>query len=335
MADNNPQKGNLDNESQISPGTKFKELLRKKEFGVFLALLLIGLFFTIMTDRFLTVGNLMNVLRQTAVLGIITVGMTMLITSQEFDLSVGSIYALTPIIAGLLVRDFGLNIWVAVIITAGVAVIAGLINGFITVKIGIPSFITTLGTMMFFRGLTLILSDGWPIAGLPDSAFYSIVGGQFFSIPMQSIWFIIIVLIGYVVFERSKFGYKIFATGGNKEAAQLSGINTDKIKMICFILTALTATFAGLTDLGYLGSVSPTQGSGLELEVIAASVIGGTALFGGSGSIVGAFLGASIMGVVRNGLTLIGTSAYFKQALIGLVIVLAVIVNVKYTSNSE
>lgn len=306
-------------------------LIKQREFGVFLALILISAFFSFMSGSFLSYSNFVNILRQTAELGIMTVGMTMLITSQEFDLSVGSLYALGPIVAGTMVLEFDLNIWFAALLTIVIGILLGMLNGAITLKFGIPSFITTLGTMMLFRGGILMLSDGWPVSGLPDSNFYSIFGGKFFNIPMQAFWFLVVVLLGYIVLQKTKFGYKIYATGGNREAAELSGINTAKVKMICFIMTAVTAVFAGFTSLSYLGSVSPTQGQGMEMQVIAATVIGGTALFGGSGSIIGAFLGAAIMGVVRNGLSLMGTGAYVQQALIGFIIVVAVIINVQYS----
>jgi len=321
---------------------KSLQIVKRREFGVFLALVLISAFFSFMSGSFLTYRNFINILRQTAELGIMTVGMTMLITSQEFDLSVGSMYALGPVVAGTMVLELGLNIWIAAFLTILIGAVLGMLNGTITLKFGIPSFITTLGTMMLFRGTILMISDGWPVSGLPDSNFYGIFGGRFsfeifegifINIPMQAVWFIIVVILGYIILQKSKFGYKIYATGGNREAAELSGINTVKVKMICFIMTSVTAVFAGFTSLSYLGSVSPTQGQGMELQVIAASVIGGTALFGGSGSIVGAFLGAAIMGVVRNGLSLMGTGAYVQQALIGLIIVSAVIVNVQYSKN--
>ena len=315
--------------------SRLKQLATKPEFGIFIALLLLSAFFGIMTGRFFTVRNFFGVLRQTSTIGIMAIGMTILITSQEFDLSVGSIYALNAVIAGLLVRDFGINIWIAALICLGVAVFIGIINGLITVKFGIPSFIVTLGTMMLFRGFALVLSDGWPISGLPESSFYRVFGGRVWIIPMQAVWFVIIAIIGYIILQKSKFGYKVYATGGNREAAELSGIDTDRVKIIGFILTAGAATISALTSLGYLGSISPTQGEGFELMVIAASVVGGTNLFGGAGTILGAFLGASIIGIVRNGLVLMGTGAYWQRAMIGLVIVIAVIVNVQIAKQRE
>jgi ribose/xylose/arabinose/galactoside ABC-type transport system permease subunit len=184
--------------------------------------------------------------------------------------------------------------------------------------------------MMVYRGLALILSHGWPMSGLPDSVFYSIAAGRLpGSIPVPILWLVLVSIVGWILLHKTAYGFKVYATGGNQEAARLCGINTDRIKIINFILTALGAGVAGIISLAYLGSTTPTQGTGIELEAIAASVIGGTALFGGAGTVFGAFLGATIIGVVRNGLVLLGTSAYWQEALIGLVIVLAVIINVQ------
>ena len=321
--------------SNSNENSKLKEIIKRREFGVFIALLVVMGIFAILSENFLNYSNLISVLRQTAVLGIMAVGMTMLITSNEFDLSVGSIYALSPVFFGLLIKNYGTNIWVSLTATIALAILLGMANGLITLKMGIPSFITTLGTQMLFRGVTLMATNGWPVSGIPDNFLFSILGGDLFGISSQVYWFVLIVIVGYFILQRSKLGYKIYATGGNREAAELSGVNTLKTKLYGFIFTALTATIAGLTSFAYLGSVSPTQGTGLELEVIAASVIGGTALSGGTGSILGAFLGASIMGVVRNGLGLLGIGAYVKQALIGLIIVIAVIINVQYGNKNE
>lgn len=316
--------------ADVKKDSFLRRVVKTREFGVFIALFLTGLFFTIRTDTFLTVENLLNVTRQVAELGIITVAMTILITSQEFDLSVGSMYALTAIIVGLLVKDMQVSIWLAAPVGLLVAVALGAVNGLITVKLEIPSFITTLGTLMVFRGFALVLSNGWPVSGLGDSAFYSIAAGYLFGvIPMPAVWLVVIAIIGWVILQRSSFGFKVYATGGNKEAARLSGIDTDRVKVTGFMLTALAAGISGIISLSYLGSVAPTQGTGMELDAIAASVIGGTALLGGVGTILGAFLGAMIMGVVRNGLVLMGTSAYWQEALIGLIIVVAVIINVQ------
>ncbi|MFC2076995.1 ABC transporter permease [candidate division KSB1 bacterium] len=305
-------------------------LVHSRELGVAAALLVIGTFFFLANDTFLTFRNILNVIRQISELGIIAVAMTILIISREFDLSVGSVFAVTPIVMSLLIKNVGLTVWLAAPASLLLAAGLGLINGLVTVKIMVPSFITTLGTMMVYRGLALILSQGWPMSGLPDSIFYSLAAGRLpGSIPVPIVWLVLVSVAGWIVLHKTSYGFKVYATGGNQEAARLCGINTDRVKITNFILTALAAGSAGIMSLAYLGSATPTQGTGLELEAIAASVIGGTALFGGAGTVFGTFLGATIIGVVRNGLVLMGTSAYWQEALIGLVIVLAVVINVQ------
>ena len=311
---------------------KILSFLRKivliNEFGVFVAMIVIAVFFQISTKGlFFISGNLISILRQTSILGIMSVAMTILITSGEFDLSIGSTFAFNAIIMAILITRYNYSVWIAAIVALVGAVVVGLINGLITVKLKIPSFITTLGTMMVIRGLALLVTNGWPISNFPPSIFYGMFGGEYFGIPLQAVWFIVVVIIGYLALQKSKFGISVFATGGNKEAARLSGINTNRIKIICFILTALAATFASFTSVGYLGSVAPTQGVEMEMQAIAASVVGNTALMGGSGYIIGTFLGAIIMSIVKNGLVLMGTNVYFQRAALGLIILVAVIIN--------
>lgn len=305
----------------------FKNLIQRNEFGVFIALVLVSIFFAITVHNFLVPDNILNILRQSSILGIMAVAMTMVITSGEFDLSVGSVFAFNAVIIGTLVRSYNFNIWIATIIAFIIAIIIGLFNGLITVKLKIPSFIVTLGSMMLIRGLALVVSNAWPI-DLPKSNFNHVFGGSIFGVPLQAVWFILIVIVGYIVLQKSIFGLNVFATGGNKEAAKLSGINTDKTKIICFILTACAATLASLTSMGYLGSISPTQGNQMEMMAIAASVIGNTALTGGAGFIIGTFFGAIIIGMVKNGLVLLGTNAYLQDATLGGLILISVIINI-------
>ncbi len=306
-------------------------ILSVRELGVFVAALLIAAVFTVTAPAFSTTYNLMNLLRQTAELGIVAMAMTILIISGEFDLSVGAIYAVTGVVTGLLVKDHGWNIWAAVPVGLGVALILGLINGLLTTKTMIHSFIATLSSMMVFRGIAMVLSKGWPISGFPASDFFQVVGRyKFFDrAPIPILWMIIWGVLMYVLLHRTSYGVKVFATGDNREAARLAGINTSRVKMINFLITALAAGISGIISMAYLKSVTPTQGTGMELEAIAAAVIGGTALSGGIGSIPGTFLGAFIMAEVRTGLVLMGTDAYVQDAFVGLVIAAAVIINVQ------
>ena len=296
---------------------------------------MICIFLTAATPYFLTTTNLLNISRQMVIISIVAVGMTYLIISREFDLSVGSTYGLSGIIAGTLVLKLGIDIWVAVPIVLVLGALIGLTNGLLVTKIGIPSFIVTLGTLSVLRGIALVIANGWPISDLPPSSFFNVFAGSVLGIPMHTIWMIIILLIGGFILSRTVFGYHVYATGGNPRAARLMGININRVKVINFVLAAVLASLGGLLTLGFLNSVTPTAGTGLELDIVASVVIGGTALAGGSGSILGTFLGAAIISTVRNGLVLLGVSAYWQQAAIGVVIVIAVTVDVLSTRRNR
>lgn len=307
-----------------------------REIGVLGALILLGILLTFATPYFLTGTNLLNIARQMAIIAIIAVGMTYLIISREFDLSVGSTYGLSGIVAGMLVLNLGVDIWVAVPIVLLMGALIGVINGLMVTKVGIPSFIVTLGTMSILRGIALVLANGWPVSDLPPSSFFSIFSGKLFGvIPIHMVWMVVVLVIGGFVLSRTVFGYHVYGTGGNPRAARLMGINTDRVKIINFVIAAMLAALGGLLTLAFLNSVTPTAGTGLELDIIASVVIGGTALAGGAGSILGTFLGAAIMSTVRNGLVLLGVSAYWQQAAIGLVIVIAVTVDVLSTRRNR
>jgi ribose/xylose/arabinose/galactoside ABC-type transport system permease subunit len=292
---------------------------------------LIAIIFAMVAPGFLSTYNLLNLLRQTAELGIIAMAMTMLIVSGEFDLSVGATYAVTGVVTGLLFKVAGLDIWLAGLGGLIAALCLGFINGLLVTKTRMNSFIATLATMMVFRGLAMVLSQGQPISTFPDLAFFEIWGRAklFGSVPIPILWLAAWGTILYVLLHRTIYGVSVFATGDNREAADLAGIRTSRVKCLNFLLTAFAAGIAGLISLGYLKTVTPTQGTGIELEAIAAAVIGGTSMRGGVGSIFGAFLGALMMAEVRTGLVLMGTDAYLQDACVGLIIAIAVIVNVR------
>jgi simple sugar transport system permease protein/ribose transport system permease protein len=303
-----------------------------REIGILSALILIGVCLSFATPHFLTGTNLLNISRQMATIAIIAVGMTYLIISREFDLSVGSTYGLSGIVAGLLVLRTGVDVWLALPVVLVLGLLVGLVNGLMVTAVGIPSFIITLGTLSVLRGAALVLSNGWPVSDLPPSSFFDVFAGRAFGVvPTQTIWMVVVLLIGDFVLRRTKFGYHVYATGGNPRAARLTGINTARVKVINFMLSGFLAAFGGVITIAFLNTAPPTAGTGLELDIISAVVIGGTALAGGAGSILGTFLGAAIMATVRNGLVLLGVSAYWQQATIGMVIVIAVTVDVLST----
>jgi len=313
-----------------------KLLLSKREAGVFIAFIIISVFFIIQSPAFLTSRNLLNVMRQTSQLGIVVAFVTILIISSEFDLSVGAVFAFSGVFMGFITTELGLTPWVALPLSILVCSLFGLVNGTISVYLKVPSFITTLGTSMVIRGLALYVSGGRPVSGNITETFYLITGGRLWNfISSPILWFLGAMILGGFILQKTVFGYMVFATGGNEKAAHFAGIPTKKIKIIAFVLTAAAAALSGGIALSYLGSATPTQGTGMELDAIAATVIGGTALMGGSGSMLGAFLGVLIMAIVRNGLVLLGAGPFMQDLLIGIIIVFAVIINVQLLQRSE
>jgi ribose/xylose/arabinose/galactoside ABC-type transport system permease subunit len=315
--------------------TNSRKLTPNRDLGVIVAAAVIAVFFTIASPVFFTAYNFFNLLRQTTQLGIIAMSMSMLIISGEFDLSVGAIYAVTGVVVGILVKNLDMNIWVAAIAGFASALILGMINGALISATRINSFIGTLSTMMVFRGIAMVLSQGQPLSFVRSSFFFDMFGRAelFGGFPVQIFWLVIWGLFSYFLLHRTTFGVKVYASGDNRMAADLSGIKTMRIKRLCFMLTAAAAGLSALISLAFLKTVTPTQGTGIELEAIAAGVIGGTSMSGGVGSILGTFIGTFIMAEVRTGLVLMGTDAYVQDAFVGLVIALAVIINVRLTSS--
>ena len=307
-----------------------------REAGVLMALLLIMLFFGFSTSTFFTPTNLTNVLRQSAVLGIMTMAVTFLIISGEFDLSIGSTFALSAVMATVMMEN-GIPMILGFLLALVLSAFVGFLNGVIVTKLRIPSFIATLGTMMIIRSAVLMASQRRPRV-LGDRGLVSCFfgGGELFgAIPVPIIWLLIVVAISWIVLAKTPFGYKVYATGGNIQAARLSGIRTDRVKITNFILTSFAAGLAGLISLCFLRMVAPVQGEGFELEAIAATVIGGTALGGGVGSIFGAFIGSFMLAIIKNGLVLLGTNPYLQKGVLGLVILIAVVVNLRMQAARE
>jgi len=313
-----------------------RRILGLRDFGVLGAAVLIAAVFSIATPVFLTSYNIFNLLRQTAQLGIISMAMTLLIVAGEFDLAVGAIYAVTGVVAGILNVKLGVGIWPAAAAGLAAGLALGWLNGLLIATTRINSFIATLSTMMVYRGVALVLSQGQPI-GFQLSFFMDLFGrGEIGGVvPIPVLWMLAWGVGMYLLVPRTTFGVKVFATGDNREAAELAGIKTMRVKRIAFLLTALAAGLSAVISLSFLKTVTPTQGTGLELEAIAASVIGGTAMSGGVGTIMGTFLATFIMAEVRTGLVLLGTDAYVQDAFVGLVIALAVIINVRLSSRRK
>ncbi|MGW3314871.1 ABC transporter permease [Streptomyces fungicidicus] len=305
-----------------------RRLLHAREAGVFAALVLLFLLGTVLSPTFAQSDNLLSVGQQIAQIGIMAVGATFVILNGEIDLSVGSTYALSAISTGMLISD-GWSWPAAMFVGLAVGVLAGLLNGLAVVVLGVPSFIVTLGTLSVFRGIALLISDGAPISlssSQPGVAEFNLLGqGRLFGIvPMQFVFFAVVAAVGVVLLARSRFGFNTYAVGGNQEAARLVGVNVKRVKLTAFVLSGFTAGLAGVLGLSFLSYVQGVTGQGLELTVISAVIIGGAALFGGSGTMWGTVIGVAFIGLLQNILNIKGISSFWQTVVTGLVIVAAV-----------
>lgn len=304
-----------------------KELLQK--FGPVLALLLIAAIITVINPSFMTSTNILNVLRQVSISALIAFGMTFVILTGGIDLSVGSTLALTGAVAATMLAS-GFDPILTIFITLILGAILGAINGVIIAKGKVAPFIATLATMTIYRGLTLVYTEGRPVSGLGDSISFQMMGkGYFFGIPVPVVTMILAFLALWFILHKTTFGRRIYAVGGNEGASRLSGINTDRVKIMVYSLTGMLASLSAIILTSRLNSAQPTAGTSYELDAIAAVVLGGTSLTGGKGWIFGTLVGALIIGVLNNGLNLIGVSSFFQQVVKGVVILIAVLIDRK------
>jgi ribose transport system permease protein len=300
-------------------------LLRQRETGIALAAIAMLIGLSLFAHNFATSENLLNVIKNLALLGIVATGMTFLFVAGELDLSVGSMYILLTMLLAYMIVNLSLPIPLAILLTFVLGGLFGLLNGLITTQLKIPAFITTLGTMLMFGGSSLLLNDGIQIIGIKSATYKSLMAADVFGfLPAQVFWMLGIMLIGGLVLARTKFGYQVYAVGGNRQAAENVGINVNRIKILCFTATGVLVAMSSVIAVGWFGSASPSQNTGFELDIIAAVIIGGTTLYGGSGTIFGTFLGAAIFGMIGNGLVLLGVNSYGEPIVKGIVIVLAV-----------
>ena len=287
----------------------------------FLALIVI---FAFASPVFLTPENFANIGRQTTLVSIMAVGMALVIICGEFDLSVGSVMALSGVLAALAMQRFG-DVWVigaVVAIAAGAAV--GLVNGALTTALSIPSFLITLGSLSIARGLALLVTGTRPI-NILDENYYTIFGeGTIFGVPVPILWTVVVAIAGIVLLHYSTFGRQIYATGGNATAARYTGINTKRVKIICLTIVGSLAGLATLVLTARSHAARPDAGAGIELDVIAAVILGGAALSGGRGTIIGALIGSLMIGVLNNGLNLVGVDPSLQLMVKGLIIWFAV-----------
>jgi ribose transport system permease protein len=297
-----------------------------RRYSVFLILLGIALIFALGSDQFLTIANLTNVALQTSIIAIVAIGMTFTILTAGIDLSVGSVMALGgALAAGFFVRQ-GLGTFPAIALALLAGALVGAVNGLLIVKGKMPPFIATLATMAVARGLTLVYTEGRPIAGI-DETFIFLGNGKIGGIPMPVIIMLLVFIAAYLVLRYTRFGNYVYATGGNEEVSRLAGIRTSLIIWSVYVISGFTAAIGGILLVARLWSAQPNAAVGLELDAIAAPVLGGVSLFGGVGSVTGTLAGAFILGILSNGLNLMGVPSFYQQVIKGVVLILAVMID--------
>lgn len=307
------------------PGALLGRMVAGRQAGTVAGLLVLCVALWIATPYFATAANLANVAEQSAIVGVIAIGMTFVILTGGIDLSVGSLVALAGVaMASALQRGWPLPMAIGLGLLAGA--VAGLANGLLITVGKLPPFIATLGMMSVARGGALMLTDGRPISGFPASLRLlatSNVGG----VPAPVVYMLALYIVAHVVLTRTVLGRYVYAIGGNEEASALSGIDVRFFKTIVYVISGVSASICAILLVARLNSAQPIAGMGYELDAIAAAVIGGTSLLGGTGTVVGTLVGALILSVLRNGLNLLGVSSYLQQVAIGVVIVAAVLVD--------
>ena len=306
---------------------KYKEFVlhNARQFGTLFGLFVLIILLWILTPHFLTVSNLLNVAQQTSINAIIAVGMTFVIIAAGIDLSVGSIMAFSGVVLASAL-EAGLPLPVALLISLAIGMACGLLNGLFITYGKLPPFIATLGMMSVARGAALLYTQGRPISGFGED-FRSFATGEILGIPAPVIIMIFVYIIAHFILNRTKLGRYTYAIGGNEEAALLSGISVKFFKTMIYGLCGMLSGLAAIILTARLNSAQPIAGIMYELDAIAATVIGGTSLMGGEGRIVGTLIGALIMGVLRNGLNLLGISSFVQQIVIGSVIIIAVLID--------
>ncbi|WP_373778011.1 ABC transporter permease [Glaesserella sp.] len=305
-----------------------------ERFGVLIFLILLIIFFQSQNSAFLSQRNIYNVLTEVSIFGIMAVGMTFVILTAGIDLSVGSILAVTAMFAAYIIKGDntvtvepgawgGMSWLIGLTICLVLGTFIGWLHGLGVTKLKLPPFIVTLGGMTIWRGVTLVINNGSPIAGF-DAGYRWWGRGDILGVPVPVVIFAIVAIAGYIALHKTRWGRYVYAVGGNPEAARLAGVNINRTLVSVYVVIGALAGLAGFILSARLGSAESVAGVAFELRVIASVVIGGTSLMGGYGRITGTIFGSIIMGVLINGLVLMDVSAYYQQIIMGLIIILAV-----------
>ncbi|MCC7526562.1 MAG: ribose ABC transporter permease, partial [Chitinophagaceae bacterium] len=293
---------------------------RLSKYGIFIAFILICIILSIATPYFFTAQNIIIVLRQVSINGILAIGVTYVIIAGGIDLSLGSVLALTGVIAASFAHPGTFALAVPVLLALLVGMAIGAVNGLVITLGKVAPFIVTLGMMTIARGLALVWSDGRPVTNL-SPAFNYIGGGDLLFVPVPILLFGLVIFISAVVLNYTRMGRYIYAVGGNENAAKASGIRVNRVKLFAYIMCSGLAGLAGVILAARINTGQPNAGIAYELDAIAAVVIGGTSLMGGRGSIAGTVIGVLIIGVINNGLDLLNVSSYYQQIIKGIIII--------------
>ncbi|MBT2733529.1 ABC transporter permease [Bacillus sp. ISL-7] len=293
-----------------------------REFSIVIALIIMMVIFSIIDPIYLSYNNLIDIVDQSVINGLLAIGITYAIITAGIDLSIGSIFAIVIVVVGdLLVR--GVNPILAIVAGAIIGFILGAINGLLITKLKLQPFIVTLGTMSGYRGLAYIITGGWPVLNIPSDYRTFLDGDLFGSIPVSVILLFAFAIVSHIILKYTKFGTYIYALGGNEEATRLSGVNVTRIKIYTYAFCGVAAALSGMILLARLGSGEPTAGQSYELNAIAAAAIGGASLAGGKGNILGTLLGALLLSALKVGLVVVGVDAFWQYIATGAIIVVA------------
>ncbi len=313
-----------------------KDFLRRiwqslvNDYIMIFAVLFLVLVLSLMSDTFLSLTNLMNVLRQMSMVAILAVGMFFVMVGGGIDISVGSLVGLSSIVVAAGLTSWGLHPAVAIALAVGVGALCGLVNGLLVARVGVPALIGTLGMMEVARGLLYVFTEGYPI-GIKDTSISFIGKGYLWVIPWPVIFMLVIYIIGHFVSQKTKFGRYVYAVGGNDEASHLSGIKVVNIRLITYVLSGVAAGISGVILASRMSSGQPNAAEGWEFEAITAALIGGVSIVGGKGKVFGVLLGAILIALLTNGMTLMDVSSYWQRVIKGAVLVGAIVLDVYRT----
>ena len=309
--------------------TRFKDYL-----GLLLGFVLLCLLFTLLSSRFLTTTNILNVLRQIAVNAILAYGMTFVMLSGGIDLSIGSMVSFASIFCAYLISNLGMPVYLVVLLALLIGGALGLVNGIIISKTGIWPFIVTLATSLIFGGLAYAISNGTPVRVMNET--FNVIGtGSLGPVSFPVIYMFVLLILCYVILQKTRLGRQIYAVGGNPEAAYFSGINILKVRLVTYTICAVLASFTGIFLTARMYTGQPTLGSTMVNDATASTVVGGTSMAGGKGRIVGTLIGAMLIGVISNGMNLLGLSSYLQDIVKGFIILGAVYIDTVSTRKLE